>query len=110
VRLALEEEKAKFEAQYEAFKEIYDRRKMRAELLFGHIKRNLKTAAFVLRGMEGVQAETSLLATCFDLRRMMTILGVTTDTAPKSVIRPTLYSTPTNCDTVSRRRGIILVF
>lgn len=75
-RLAYEEEKAKFEAQYEAFKDIYARRKTRAELPFGHIKRNLKTAAFMLRGRAGVQAEASLLATCFDLRRMMTILGV----------------------------------
>jgi hypothetical protein len=31
----------------------------------------------MLRGRDGVQAETSLLATCFDLRRMMTILGIT---------------------------------
>jgi transposase len=76
-RLAYEEQKAKFEAQYEAFKDIYDRRKTRAELPFGHIKRNLKTAAFMLRGRDGAQAEASLLASCFDLSRMMTILGVT---------------------------------
>jgi transposase len=76
-RLAYEAEKAKFEAQYEAFKDIYDRRKTRAELPFGHFKRNLKTAAFLLRGRAGAQAEASLLATCFDLSRMMTILGVT---------------------------------
>jgi hypothetical protein len=42
---------------------------------FGHIKRNLKTDAFMLRGREGVQAETSLLATCFNVRRMITIFG-----------------------------------
>jgi hypothetical protein len=76
MRLVLEDLKEKFEAQYEAFKEIYARRKTRAEHPFGHIKRNLKTDGFLLRGKDGVQAETSLLATCFDLRRMMTILGI----------------------------------
>jgi len=47
------------------------------ELPFGHIKANLKTTGFMLRGQNGAQAEASLLATCFDLRRMMTILGIT---------------------------------
>jgi transposase len=75
-RLVLEDLKEKFEAQYEASKEIYARRKTRAEHPFGHIKRNLKTDSFMLRGRDGVQAETSLLATCFDLRRLMTILGI----------------------------------
>ena len=78
MRLVLEDLKERFEAQYEACKEIYARRKTRAEHPFGHIKRNLKTDGFMLRGKDGVQAETSLLATCFDLRRMMTILGITT--------------------------------
>jgi transposase len=78
MRLVLEDLKEKFEAQYEASKEIYARRKARAEHPFGHMKRNLKTDGFMLRGREGVQAETSLLATCFDLRRMMTLLGITT--------------------------------
>jgi transposase len=76
VRLALEEDKQRFEAQYEASKEIYDRRKTRAELPFGHIKRNLKTDSFMLRGQDGVGAETAILATCFDLRRMMTLVGI----------------------------------
>ena len=78
VRFAHEQDKLRFEAQYEVSKEVYDRRKTRAEHPFGHIKRNLQTAAFMLRGKDGVQAETSLLATCFDLRRVMTILGITT--------------------------------
>lgn len=77
VRLAHEQDKQRFEAQYEASKEIYDRRKSRVEHPFGHIKRNLKTDGFMLRGKEGVQAESSLLASCFDLRRMMTIVGIT---------------------------------
>ena len=75
-RLVLEELKEKLEAQYEASEEIYGRRKVRAELPFGHIKRNLKTDAFLLRGEAGVQAETSLLATCFNLARMITIVGI----------------------------------
>lgn len=76
VRLENEEFKEKFEAQYEASQEIYARRKTRAEHPFGHMKRNLKTDGFLLRGKDGVQAETSLLGTCFDLRRMMTIVGI----------------------------------
>ncbi|TMA95700.1 MAG: IS1182 family transposase, partial [Deltaproteobacteria bacterium] len=76
IRLALEELKEKLEVQYEASKEIYGRRKERAELPFGHIKSNLKTIGFLLRGKVGVNAETSLLATCFNLARMITILGV----------------------------------
>ena len=57
-------------------KEIYNRRKTRAELPFGHMKRNLKTDGFLMRGRSGVNAETSLLGTCFNLARMITILGV----------------------------------
>jgi len=76
--MALEEMKEKFEAQYEQpeSQEIYKRRKARVELPFGHIKRNLKTDSFLMRGGSGVNAETSLLATCFNLARMITILGV----------------------------------
>src|SRR5213593_2655496 len=76
VRLALEEFKEKFEAQYEASQQIYARRKERAELPFGHIKRNLKTVGFLLRGGSGVNAETSVLATCVNLARMITIVGM----------------------------------
>ena len=76
IRLALEELKEKLEAQYQTSKEIYDRRKARAELPFGHVKRNLKTDGFLLRGQMGVGAETSLLATCFNLARMITIVGI----------------------------------
>ena len=76
MRLMLEDLREKLEAQYQACQEIYAKRKTRVEHPFGHIKRNLKTDSFTLRGKEGVQAESSLLATCFDLRRMMTILGI----------------------------------
>lgn len=78
VRLKDEEMKLKLEAQYEeeASQEIYARRKSRAEHPFGHIKRNLKTDAFHLRGLDGVQAEASILATCFNMARLITIYGV----------------------------------
>jgi transposase len=77
-RMALEEVKEKLEAQYEEpeSQEIYKKRKARVELPFGHMKRNLKTDGFLMRGRSGVNAETSLLATCFNLARMITILGV----------------------------------
>jgi transposase len=77
-RLPLEEVKARFEAQYEeaSSQEVYVRRKARVEHPFGHIKRNLKTDGFLMRGQAGVNAETSLLGTCFNLARMITILGV----------------------------------
>lgn len=55
---------------------MYRKRKERAELPFGHIKRNLGAGYFLLRGLEGVRAEMSLLATCFNVARLMTILGV----------------------------------
>jgi transposase len=78
IRLPLEEVKERLEAQYEeaSSQEIYARRKARAEHPFGHIKRNLKTDSFLMRGRTGVNAETSLLGTCFNLARMITILGV----------------------------------
>ena len=79
-RLPNEEAKQKFEAQYQeaGSQEIYSRRKTRSEHPFGHIKRNLKTDSFLLRGRDGVQAETSLLGTCFNVARMITIFGVST--------------------------------
>jgi hypothetical protein len=77
-RLRNEEVKLKLEAQYEeaSSQAIYKRRKSRVEHPFGHIKRNLKTDSFLLRRKDGVQAETSLLATCFNMARMITIFGV----------------------------------
>jgi hypothetical protein len=55
---------------------IYKLRKQKSELPFGHIKRNLKVDSFLLRGLKGVRTEASILATCFDLVRMITLLGV----------------------------------
>ena len=42
----------------------------------GHVKRNLNTDAFLSHGRDGVQSETSLLATCFNVARMITIFEV----------------------------------
>jgi len=77
VRLKNEEVKERLEAQYEepASQEIYARRKERVEHPFGHIKRNLKVTGFLMRGLKGVHAEISLLGTCFNIARMVTILG-----------------------------------
>jgi transposase len=77
-RLLKEEVRQRLEAQYEEpqSQEIYKLRKEKVELPFGHIKRNLKFDSFLLRGLNGVRAEASILATCFNLVRMITLLGV----------------------------------
>jgi transposase len=77
-RLLKEEVRQRLEAQYEEpqSQEIYKLRKQKAELPFGHIKRNLKVDSFLLRGLKGVRAEASILATCFNLVRMINLLGV----------------------------------
>ncbi len=59
----------------ESGKEIYARRKEVAELPFGHIKRNLNGGYFLVRGIEAVNAEFSLLASCFNMTRMISLLG-----------------------------------
>jgi len=56
---------------------IYALRKQKAELPFGHIKRNLKVDGFLLRGLAGVKAEASLFCSCFNVARMITLWGVT---------------------------------
>lgn len=56
--------------------ELYKLRKEKAELPFGHMKRNLGAGQFLLRGKEGVDAEISILSTCFNMARMITIIGV----------------------------------
>lgn len=71
MRCKLEDEYLKPESQA-----IYKLRQQKVEPPFGHIKRNLKFDSFLLRGRDGVKAEISLAATCFNMARMMTILGV----------------------------------
>ena len=77
-RLLKEELKEKLEAQYEQpeSRKVYNLRKQKVELPFGHIKHNLKVNSFLLRGLEGVKAEMSVLAGCFNITRTINILGV----------------------------------
>lgn len=76
-RLLREELKEKIERQFNepGSQEIYARRKTRAEHPFGHIKHNLGIRNFLLRGRDGAQAEISIGATCFNIARMITLLG-----------------------------------
>lgn len=78
MRLGNEETRLKLEAQYQQpeSQAIYKLRKEKVELPFGHIKRNLGVKAFLLRGLDGAKAEMSLLASCFNMARMINIFGV----------------------------------
>ena len=78
IRLKNEKLKEELEVSYlsEKGQAIYKKRKEKVELPFGHIKRNLKVDAFLLRGLKGVNAEMSLLSTSFNISRMITIIGV----------------------------------
>jgi len=76
VRLANEDTKNKLEKQYEQSKDIFRLRKQKVELPFGHFKHNLGVSSFLLRGIEGVRAEMSILSSCFNIARMITIFGV----------------------------------
>jgi len=77
-RLHYEDVKQKLEAHYNhpVSQAIYQLRKQKVELPFGHIKRNLGMRAFLLRGLEGVKAEMSIAASCFNVARMITLYGV----------------------------------
>jgi hypothetical protein len=78
VKLIDDAVKKQIEAQYAKpeSQAIYRRRKERAELPFGHLKWNLGVQSFLLRGLSGVRAEASILATCFNMKRAVTLLGV----------------------------------
>jgi hypothetical protein len=75
-----EELKAKLEETYqqEESQKLYKLRKEKVELPFGHMKRNLGAGQFLLRGRGGVNAELSILSTCFNIARMITIIGIPT--------------------------------
>lgn len=77
-RLVDEKFKERLEADYKRPENqaIYKLRKARVEHPFGHIKRNLGAGQFLLRGRPKVNAEISILAVCFNLTRMMTILSI----------------------------------
>ena len=76
-RLLKEDIRQKFEQKYKLPKsqEIYKLRKQRAEHPFGHIKHNLGVAGFLLRGLAGVKAEFSIMTSCFNIARMISLLG-----------------------------------
>jgi len=78
VRLNNEDTRLQLEAEYlkPDSQAIYKLRKEKVELPFGHFKRNLGVGSFLMRGLEGARAETALLSTCFNVARMITILGV----------------------------------
>ena len=59
----------------ERAQKIYDRRKEVAEIPFGYMKRFLNGGYFLLRGLENVKAEASLFCTCFNLKRLIKLLG-----------------------------------
>jgi transposase len=75
VRLKEEELREKLEEVYssERGQAVYKKRKEKAELPFGHIKRNLNCGAFLVRGIAGAKAEFTLLASCFNISRMITL-------------------------------------
>jgi transposase len=77
-RMVDEELRQKLEAQYNdpESQAIYKLRKQKVELPFGHIKHNLKVDGFLLCGRDSAKLEMSLLSTCFNMARIITILGV----------------------------------
>lgn len=79
IRLRNERLKEELEAIYSSDygQDVYMKRKEKVELPFGHIKRNLNGGTFLLRGLNGVNAEMALFSTCFNISRMITILGMT---------------------------------
>lgn len=78
IRMKEEELKEELSARYNSAEgqEKYKLRKEKVELPFGHMKRNLGAGQFMLRGLEGVNAEFSILSTCFNISRAMTIKGI----------------------------------
>ena len=76
-RLEAEETKDILAALYETdrAKEIYKQRKEKVELPFGHIKSNLNGGTMLMRGISGANAEMAINCTCFNISRMITLLG-----------------------------------
>ena len=76
-RLRNEELRDHLESVYEEeeSQKTYKRRKEKVEHPFGHIKHNLQVNSFLLRGFDGVKGELSVLCSCFNIRRMITLLG-----------------------------------
>lgn len=71
VRERLEDRYRRSDAQ-----RLMRQRKMRAEHPFGHIKHNLGMKAFLMRGRQAVQSEFAIAATCFNVTRMIRLIGI----------------------------------
>jgi transposase len=78
VRMTDEKFKEQLEKNYlkPENQKIYALRKEKVEHPFGHLKRNLGAGQFLLRGKAKVDAEVSMLATCFNMARLITIIGI----------------------------------
>ena len=78
MRMIDEKFKEALEANYKnpENQKIYALRKEIIEHPFGHLKRNLGSGQFLLRVKEKGDAEVSMLATCFNMARLMTIIGI----------------------------------
>ena len=63
-------------ARVAARPDILDQRRELVEHPFGSIKQGMNQGAFLTRGLEKVRAEFSLTALAYNLRRVLTILGV----------------------------------
>ena len=57
------------------YRQIYENRKERVEHPFGYIKKAIGFRQFGLKGRHGAQAEAAIVATCFNLTRMIALLG-----------------------------------
>ena len=90
IRLKEEKLKENLEQVYnsEHGQAIYKKRKENAELPFGHIKRNLNCGAFLLKGVKSVKAEFTLLASCFNIARMITLTGSVPELIRKLAMLP----------------------
>ena len=77
-RLVHEDHQKHLEELYQSpqGQEIYQLRKEKVEHPFGHFKRNLSAGQFMLRGKDKVDVEVSILSTCFNIARMITIIGI----------------------------------
>lgn len=77
VRHVNEQLKEKIQARYDQpeGRKIYQRRKARVEHPFGYLKKDIAFRQFSLRGRQGAQAEAAMAATCFNLTRMIGLLG-----------------------------------
>lgn len=76
-RLYREDFRQEVEAHYSSpeGQRVYALRKQKVEHPFGHLKYNLGVSGFLLRGLAGVRAEFGLLTSCFNITRMITLLG-----------------------------------